>query len=1153
MLAEVVITKAVSYLVGQIIDFTTQKGIEKIIQKTFPKDSYQSELTGIIYKTIEEFEKQFPEVKAGNKFPFYHSQILLEHYSMYVLFDEKKHSIESLKNELKNNSNILEPSIEQLESFYELFKTNANSSERLKKLFIEENYKERIIDIHRNLKAIHEKLDYIQDALDSLTKTEVLKTVKAKFNIEKEKFVTPSITLLESDYYYFLPEEIQQINNCVERIKSDSENYFLLTGYPSTGKTITTLKITQQLTDSGFKIFYLTISPTLKFDKFKGDLNKLNNTQNIVFIIEDIHLNLTFGAELLALEDEFPTFKYIITSRFLSADVRRDIQNNIDIFKQLEESNIKLESFNTQQQIYQKIIGIISNCKTYLQKQGLHREIGDIRKIIDNSKSNLYKLSWMLQYWSERNILLSEITEKTIEDYIYDIYLTGLNQEELYKIHQFATLYAYEIEFLTDRHKIESAKKKGLVFKNENNFHSFMHSMFAKLLLDSIFRANATLNTRYRNDRNALYIKNIEDYLNELIGDTDSFVENIYSFLYNIGISDNTNLFNRVLLSETVKKQFYKYVFDSDLMDSDQLVNLIQLIRIFAKPIFEDYCNNLYFSNRNLVEILKRGTKNASIISYIETHKNNFNDLKNKSVLAPFTTSQLQEVFQKASLNSLTLTIRLLPNNELRAKAINVLSLDEWKQKFNSDIHFGIYGNSLAELKKVSPEFATAIFKAVNTKNVSAKIQYQKFDYITKTLSELKEIDFSTTNEILSSVDIKILERKSKQAPVEQIGIGLSRLYDINQSISKKIFEALNIEFLSNLFLDKPLAAFGHILKEFKKVEPAKAQSLIRHTLEKEFVINKLNSASITTVDLFTFYLLFSQLDVKEEGQKLLKVVNLDIIEGRVKSSYIKHSVQLVSAINEIDTSYGRRLIKFIPDEKLVKAINDGNTEITDLPSIFFYLKNVDINNAKRIYNLIDNITIIRKCLVRKFRIQPIFNSLKPLYDLDKKKTIELLNNLFSHNVFKNKIQEADIENFINSVSIAFNINEEIANKVVNTYSESLVSANNGEIQFAKFADALYRLDKINKELVNTLLNSFIPRLERSIHSLTFYQLKAGLCALAKVDKVLATRLLTLIPIEELKRKSEVLLVDRKNIEGQLGEIKCVNTEIWKILKDHLK
>jgi hypothetical protein len=1153
MVVEIAISTAVSYLAGQIIDFTTKKGIEKIVQKVFPKDNYANELTRIIYKTIDEFEKIYPVIKDKNKFPFYYSKILLEHYSMYVLFDEEKHSKEDLRTELKTNPNIIEPSYEQLESFYELFKSNANSNEYLKELFIEENYKERIFDIAKSLQVIDKKIDSLQQTLDYLKKPEVLKSVNAKFKIGAEKFVLPSFELLEADYYYFLPEEKKQINYYVERIKSDSENYFLLTGYPSTGKTISTLKITKQLTENGFDVFYLNVSSNLGFDKFKSDLNKLSNREKVIFIIEDIHLNLTFGAELLTLDEEFANFKFIITSRFLSADIRRDIQNNIDIFKQLEGSNIKLESFNTPQYIYKKSFGIISNCKSYLESQGLHREIGDIKKAIENTQSNLYKLSWMLQYWSENNVPLSEITEKTIEIHIYNKYLYGLNQNELNKIHQFATLYAYEIEFLADPHQIESSKQKGLLFKNENEFHSFMHSMFARLLLDSIFRANASLNTRYRNDRNALYLKNIEDYLNELIGVSDGFVDNIYSFLYNIGISDNINLFNKVLSSVIIKKQFFKFVYYSALMDSDQLVNLIQLIRIFGKHNFEDYCNSLYFSNYNLIEILKRGTKNASAISYIEAHKNNFKHLKNKNVLAPFKPDELKDVFRNASLNSLTLTIRLLPNNKFRANAINVLSIEEWKQKFNSDIHFGIYGNSLAELKKVKPDLATAILKSVNVKRISAKIRYQKFDYITKTLSELKQIDFATTSEILASIDLKILKGKSKQATIEQIGIGLSRLYDIDQSFAKEIFEELEIEFLSNLFEDKPLTAFGHILKEFKKVEPLKTQNLIRHTLTKEFVINKLNSAKITTVDLFTFYLLFSQLDVRKEGQDLLKKVNLDIIEGRIKSSYIKHSVQLVNAINEIDPYYGKELVKIIPDEKILKTINDRNTVITDLPAIFLYLKNVDFVNAKRIYNLIDNITIIRKCLVRKFRIQPIFNSIKPLYSLDNVKTIDLLNNLFAHNVFINKIQESDIENFINSVSIAFNINERIADKIISAYSESLVSANNGEIQFAKFADALYRLSKINKDVVNTLLSSTIPRLERDIHSLTFYQLKAGLCALAKVDKLLAIKLLNMIPLKELKKKSEVLLVDKKNIEGQLGEIKCVNTEIWRILKDHLK
>ena len=120
MVVSLAISSAVSFLVGQIIDFTAQKGIEKIVAKVLPKDSYANELTRIIYKTIEEFENKYPAIKDRNKFPFYHSQILLEHYSMFVLFNEEKQPKEVLKNELKTNPNIIEPSNEQLESFFEL-------------------------------------------------------------------------------------------------------------------------------------------------------------------------------------------------------------------------------------------------------------------------------------------------------------------------------------------------------------------------------------------------------------------------------------------------------------------------------------------------------------------------------------------------------------------------------------------------------------------------------------------------------------------------------------------------------------------------------------------------------------------------------------------------------------------------------------------------------------------------------------------------------------------------------------------------------------------------------------------------------------------------------------------------------------------------
>ena len=70
---------------------------------------------------------------------------------MYVLFNEEKHSKEDLQNELKTNPNIIEPKNEQLESFTSSLKL-MQVVMITEKLFVEENYKARILTSQRIFK-----------------------------------------------------------------------------------------------------------------------------------------------------------------------------------------------------------------------------------------------------------------------------------------------------------------------------------------------------------------------------------------------------------------------------------------------------------------------------------------------------------------------------------------------------------------------------------------------------------------------------------------------------------------------------------------------------------------------------------------------------------------------------------------------------------------------------------------------------------------------------------------------------------------------------------------------------------------------------------------------------------------------------------------
>lgn len=189
MLIELSIATIGKFLAKPIFDFVIQRVFEKnVFDKVFPKDTFKIELIKTIYSTIDKFEKAFPYDKKGNQFPFYHSQLLFEYLSMYVLFNEQIFTSESIEQELKKNPNIIKPSIEEIEKFYDLFQENAHKNESLKTLFVEENYKQRIFDIYENLAKIENKLDEIitktneiSKGLEKLQRLEVINPIQTEF------------------------------------------------------------------------------------------------------------------------------------------------------------------------------------------------------------------------------------------------------------------------------------------------------------------------------------------------------------------------------------------------------------------------------------------------------------------------------------------------------------------------------------------------------------------------------------------------------------------------------------------------------------------------------------------------------------------------------------------------------------------------------------------------------------------------------------------------------------------------------------------------------------------------------------------------------------------------------------------------------------
>ncbi|MGO1470859.1 MAG: hypothetical protein ACTHW2_12620, partial [Tissierella sp.] len=129
------------------------------------RQSYKIELNKVIRKTIDEYQQQSTRAEAG-KFPFYHSSILFDKLSEYFLFKiDNPKLVEDL---FESNPNIFRPTAEELKDFYAMFLDNISKNKKLKKLFIDENYKEEIFNQTDKIYQLLNKSDEILKKVSGL-------------------------------------------------------------------------------------------------------------------------------------------------------------------------------------------------------------------------------------------------------------------------------------------------------------------------------------------------------------------------------------------------------------------------------------------------------------------------------------------------------------------------------------------------------------------------------------------------------------------------------------------------------------------------------------------------------------------------------------------------------------------------------------------------------------------------------------------------------------------------------------------------------------------------------------------------------------------------------------------------------------------------
>ncbi|MDP8269638.1 MAG: tetratricopeptide repeat protein [Candidatus Tenebribacter davisii] len=267
-------------------------GFNKIIEKGYVslftnKKDFEKRLYNVINKTVDEYKIENSIEHNVGQCPFYDSKELLNTLLKYRFYnDNKKLGTDKVIITLRENQNLIKPSIEEVEYFLTLLENHLEEDVKLKELFCFENAPIEIFIISENVKKQFDLLLIMDEKLDILIKRDIQEN-------KSDKFLTNP--LMQDLYVVGRDKDLKNIKDKLESDKS----LLLMNGLGGIGKTTLAKKYILEYEGDFDHIIWLEISHGVK-EAFFADGVLHNN------------LNLTEKIKNMKPEDAFPFIMNIL-------------------------------------------------------------------------------------------------------------------------------------------------------------------------------------------------------------------------------------------------------------------------------------------------------------------------------------------------------------------------------------------------------------------------------------------------------------------------------------------------------------------------------------------------------------------------------------------------------------------------------------------------------------------------------------------------------------------------------------------------------------------------------------------------------------------------------------------------------------------------
>lgn len=628
--------------------FKFKKGLSVIF-----KIDYITRLKNIIYNCVKEFEYKYPYDIYSDKFPFYHSQILVERLLKYRMFGEGY--IDLMKEEFIKNDKIIVPSEEILKEFLDNFINKVKNDKKLRELYIEENYKNEIFNI-RNI--LSNKLDKIDKTINELSKEssneysswlekffDNIKSFKPKSALENIVFIEKKIkneqnisSKIKARLHYLKgicykelwDTEISYIEFLeAHKLEPDNEEYF-----EKSVLSLLNLKDYEKVKIETEKLLKLSeyneVARAIKVCLDENDIPKVLK-QVPDFIKKSQKFKIT-ACEILYNRKKYDDVGLILFEE------REDVKVPVEIDFENKDYWAQICMFYFSVIMHKYKIFSLEHLDNNLKKSKKLLFINLISKKFEILFTNTEKINALLHYQFLYNI--SEYVIKGRSKCVYKLYEISKTAEKEKSFYIFHTIYCLSqigeydkaLEIITDLNKIEEplvyfAKyyllyKKGKIEDSKNTFVEFLNHI--KIIdemyiiqiiefMDTLIRTNEerekliekiNLLNKYGStiDNNLLNI-----YLKIRRNETKSSLKNIIKETYKL-LADNHRKYKLLIAI------FYRFI--NELSESISVLNEI-VDETQESQEYELLIDNLYLQKPNkdierLLKLLKNWRENLT-------------------------------------------------------------------------------------------------------------------------------------------------------------------------------------------------------------------------------------------------------------------------------------------------------------------------------------------------------------------------------------------------------------------------------------------------------------------------------------------------------------------------------------------------------------